>query len=154
MFRSFLLQAKRYKGFPVTGRYQCHCYQCSFIYKTVSQFFGVLIFSQDLWGNIHVPEINLISSGTLIKAFYLLNRKFKRNLRHGFVDERQLKIIMPNKCFPKHNLYLFTLPSQCISSNFLSEKFTFQTSFEKISFFNSKYLTFLSLFISLLKNTH
>ena len=35
---------------------------CSFIYKTVSQFFEILIFSQDIWGNFHyVPEINLIS---------------------------------------------------------------------------------------------
>ena len=34
----------------------------SFIYKTVSQFFEILIFSQDIWGNVHyVPEINLIS---------------------------------------------------------------------------------------------
>ena len=33
-----------------------------FIYKIVSQFFEILIFSQDIWGNIHyVPEINLIS---------------------------------------------------------------------------------------------
>ena len=37
---------------------------------------SVLIFSQDIWGNVHyVPEI-------------------KRNLRHGFVDERQLKTLM------------------------------------------------------------
>ena len=29
-------------------------------------------FSQDIWGNVHyVPEIYLISQGTLIKAFYL-----------------------------------------------------------------------------------
>ena len=34
--------------------------------------FEVLIFSQDIWGNVHyVSEINLISQGTLIKAFYL-----------------------------------------------------------------------------------
>ena len=32
------------------------------ICKTVSQFFEILIFSQDIWGNFHyVPEINLIS---------------------------------------------------------------------------------------------
>ena len=34
----------------------------SFIYKTMFQFFEILSFSQDIWGNIHyVPEINLIS---------------------------------------------------------------------------------------------
>ena len=42
------------------------------MYKTVSQFFQILIFSQDIWGNVHyVFEINLIFQGTLIKAFYL-----------------------------------------------------------------------------------
>ena len=30
--------------------------------ETVSQFFELLIFSQDIWGNVHyVPEVNLIS---------------------------------------------------------------------------------------------
>ena len=34
----------------------------SFICKTVSQFFEISIFSQDIWGNVqYVPEINLIS---------------------------------------------------------------------------------------------
>ena len=34
----------------------------SFICKTMSQFFEYLIFSQDIWGNVHyIPEINLIS---------------------------------------------------------------------------------------------
>ena len=32
----------------------------------------ILIFIQDIWGDVHyVPEINPISKGTLIKAFYL-----------------------------------------------------------------------------------
>ena len=32
----------------------------------------ILIFSLDIWGNAdYVPEINLFSKGTLIKAFYL-----------------------------------------------------------------------------------
>ena len=36
------------------------------------QFFEILIFSQDIWGNVHyVREINLISEGTLVKALYL-----------------------------------------------------------------------------------
>ena len=48
--------------------------------------FRNLIFSQDIWGNVHyVSEINLISSGTLIKVF----------LSPGFVDERQLKTTIP-----------------------------------------------------------
>ena len=41
----------------------------------MSQFFEILRFSQDIWGNVHyVPEINLISEGNLIKAFYLPNK--------------------------------------------------------------------------------
>ena len=61
-FKVFSFASKKYDGFPVTGRYYNRCYQCLFIYKTVSQFFEILIFSQDIWGNVHyVPEINLIS---------------------------------------------------------------------------------------------
>ena len=42
------------------------------ICKTLSQFFKILSFSQNIWGNVYyVHEINLISRGTLIKAFYL-----------------------------------------------------------------------------------
>ena len=41
----------------------------------VSQFFEILDFSQDVWENVHyVPEINLISEGTLMKDFYLQNK--------------------------------------------------------------------------------
>ena len=57
------------------------------------QVFQILIFSQDIWANVHyVPKLNLISEGTRIKAVYL---PIKANLRHAFVDERQLKMIMP-----------------------------------------------------------
>ena len=42
----------------------------------MSQFFEILIFIQDIWGDVHyVPEINPISKGTLIKAFYLPSKK-------------------------------------------------------------------------------
>ena len=71
----FLSQAKKYKGYTETGKHQCCFNHCSFIYKTVSQTFEILIFSQDIQGNFHyIPEINLISEGTLIKAFYSLNK--------------------------------------------------------------------------------
>ena len=44
------------------------------MYKIVPQFFEILIFSQDIWQNVHyVREINLIFLGTPIKAFYLWN---------------------------------------------------------------------------------
>ena len=71
-FQDFSFTRKRCNGFPVKGRYWCCGYQCSYICKTVFQFFEILIFSQDIWESTHyVPEINLISYGTLIKAFYL-----------------------------------------------------------------------------------
>ena len=62
----------------------------------MSQFFEILIFSQDIWGNVHyVREINLISEGTLMKVSRA--KQIKRNLRQGFaLDERQLKMIMLN----------------------------------------------------------
>ena len=43
--------------------------------QNLSQFFEILIFSQNILGNVHyVPEINLVFLGTLIKAFYLPNK--------------------------------------------------------------------------------
>ena len=50
----------------------------------------------------------------LKKAFYYAfaeQSKLKKNLRHGFVDEKLLETIMPNKRFPEYTLYLFAL--QC-----------------------------------------
>ena len=61
-----------------------------------SPFFEILILSRDFWGNVyHVHEINLISSWNLIKAFW----QIKRNWRHGFADERQLKTIVKINVF-------------------------------------------------------
>ena len=39
-----------------------------------------------------------------------------------------------NKRFPEYTWFLFALQSYCISSNFLSKKFTLSTSFESVSF--------------------
>ena len=81
-------QAWKCKGFPVTRRYWCRCDHCLLIYKTVSQFFEILILSRCFWANVnHAREIIFISSGNLINAFYLPSNR-KRNLRHGSVEER------------------------------------------------------------------
>ena len=57
-FRSFLLQAKRYKGFPVTKKCYCRCNHFSFIYETVSQFFEILIFSQNkIFGETFIMSV-------------------------------------------------------------------------------------------------
>ena len=81
-------QAWKCKSFPVTRRYWCRCDHCLLIYKTVSQFFEILILSRCFWANVnHAREIIFISSGNLINAFYLPSNR-KRNLRHGSVEER------------------------------------------------------------------
>ena len=60
-FQVFSFASKKVQGFS-SDRKILSAYQCSFIYKTVSQFFENLIFSQDIWGNVHyVPKITLIS---------------------------------------------------------------------------------------------
>ena len=63
----------------------------------MSQFFENLIFSQDIWGNVHyVREVNLISLYIATSLPDISRTKqIKRNLRHTLVEERQLKTIMP-----------------------------------------------------------
>ena len=79
----------------MTGRYSCRYNHCSFIYKTVSRCFEVLIFNQDIWGNVHyVREDNLISQGTLKKPFIYREKHIKENLTHVLVYQRELKMIM------------------------------------------------------------
>ena len=108
-FQVFSFASKKVQGFSSDMKILMSLLSVLFYLQNVSQFFEILIFSQDIWGNVHyVPEINLISYGTLIilNSDYFISRtkQFKRNLRHGFVDEWQLKIIMPNKGFPEYTL--------------------------------------------------
>ena len=47
--------------------------------NSVSVFFEILIFSRDIHGHIHyVPEINLSSKGTIIKAFCLPRKTIQK----------------------------------------------------------------------------
>ena len=69
-----------------------------------------------------------------------------RNLRQGFVNERQLKTIMPKPTIPQIYLCLFALERKCISSNFLPNKIEV---LRMSVFHNSKCWT--DLFISLIK---
>ena len=74
-FQVFSFASKKIQDFSSDRKMLMLFCQCSFVYETVSQFFEILIFSQDILGNVHyVPEINLIFLGTLIKAFYLPNK--------------------------------------------------------------------------------
>ena len=60
----------------------------------MSQFFEILIFSQDIWGNVdYVPEINLISYGILMKVFHLPTRFCRRKT----AEDNNTKIsVFPN----------------------------------------------------------
>ena len=48
-FQVFSFASKKVQGTFSDKRYYCRYYQCSFISKTVSQFFETLTFSQDNW---------------------------------------------------------------------------------------------------------
>ena len=70
------------------------------------QFFEILIFSQDIWRNFHyVREINLISEGTLIKAFYLRRKTNQKKSETRFcgrmtAEDNNSKInVSPNMPF-------------------------------------------------------
>ena len=67
----------------------------------------LLIFSHNILGNVHyVPEINLISSGILIKAFYFPSKKSLKKSETS-KDERQLKTIISKQTFPRIYLVHF-----------------------------------------------
>ena len=55
----------------------------------MSWFFKILIFNHHIWWNIYfVPEINLISKGTLIKAFYLPNKTTQKKSEKWFCRQK------------------------------------------------------------------
>ena len=57
----------------IINPYNCLLKNANFSIKT--QFFEILIFSHDVWGNVHyVRDINIISHRPLIKSFYLPNK--------------------------------------------------------------------------------
>ena len=61
LFQGFSFASKKVQGFSNDRKMLMSFNHCSFIYKTVSQFFEILIFSQDIWGNVnYVREINHI----------------------------------------------------------------------------------------------
>ena len=71
-FQVFSFASKNVKGFSSDWKILISFLSVLFHLQNESQFFEILIFSQDIWGYVHyVPEINLISEGTLIKTFYL-----------------------------------------------------------------------------------
>ena len=137
--KSFPSQARRYNGFPVTGRYWCHCYQCSFIYKIVYQCFEILIFSHDVWGNVHyVRKTNLIFEGSLIKAFYVPNKIFwkkseTRFCRRKTAEDSNAKI----NIFPNMPCTFSLFKASAVLQSFFPKKLLFQQVLRTSVFVNS-----------------
>ena len=80
--------------------------------KYVSLSWDFKFVSSFLENVYHVREISLISTGNLITAFYVPSKK---NLRHSFVDEWQLKKIMSKKNISPNIPYIF-FPSKLVHS--------------------------------------
>ena len=101
----------------------------------MSQFFETLIFSQDIWGNVHyVPEINLISQGTLIKAFYLPKKTISKKSETRFcrrktAEDNNAKI----KVFPNMPCTFLLFKASAYLQIFFPRNL-FPTSFENVSF--------------------
>ena len=118
------------------------------------QFFEILIFSQNIWEYVHyVLEINLFSYGSLIKASYLLSKTNYMKSKTWFcrqkaaAEDTNVKInVSPNiPC-------TFLLFKASIFITFFPMNLLFRQVLRMPIFLNSKCLTFLYLFISLLKN--
>ena len=58
----FSSASKKVQGFPSDRRILMLLLSVLFHHKTMTQFFEILFFSQNIWENVHyVPEVNLIS---------------------------------------------------------------------------------------------
>ena len=71
-FQVFSFTSKKVQGFSSDRKILMSLLSVLFHLQNNVSVFLILIFSQEIWGNVrHVPEINLISLRTLTKAFYL-----------------------------------------------------------------------------------
>ena len=86
--------------------------------------FEILIFSQDIWKSVHyVLEINLISYGTLIKAFYLPSKTIQKKFETRFCRRKATK---------DNNAKIKVFPSMSFCCSELVDFFKF--SFREIYF--------------------
>ena len=83
-FQIFSFASKKVKGFSSNRKF-ISCLSVLFHLQNHVSVFWNFNFSQDIWGNVYFPEINLIT--------YDSNSFLNLNL-HDFVDERQLKTVM------------------------------------------------------------
>ena len=114
-------------------------------------------FSQNISENVlYIPEINVISEGTLIKAFYLLRKTNQKKSEKWFCRWKTVEVNNAKINFSLNipcSILLFKA-STSLQIFFPRNLLFQQKSFENVSFLKSKCLTFLYLFISLLKNIH
>ena len=141
---------------PIHHKYWCRCYQCSFTYKSLSQFFKILIISQDIWWIVYyVSEINLISQGTLIRAFYLPNKTNQKKPETGCCTRKTAAENNAKSNFPPNIPGSFLLfKATAFLQIFFLRNVLFRQVLRTSIFINCKILTFLFLFISLVKNIH
>ena len=70
-FQVFSFVSTKVQGFSSDKNILMSLFSVLFHLQKVSQFFEILIFSKNIFGNVHyVREINLIFKGTPIKVFY------------------------------------------------------------------------------------
>ena len=122
----------------------------------MSHFIEILIFSQDIWGNVHyIPEINLIFLGTLIKALYLSNKTISKKseirfYRRKTAEDNNAKI----KGFPNISCTFLLFKSNAFLQIFFPRNLLFQQVLKTSVFLNSKCLktshkrTHIPLFIN------
>ena len=108
-FQLFSFASKKVHGFSSGRKILMLLLSVLFHLQNCVSIFEILIFIQDIWGNVHyVTEINLISEGSLIKAFYLVNKTMSKKYETPFCRQ---KIAEENKDFPKYTLVFFALQS-------------------------------------------
>ena len=123
----------------MTERHLCHCYQRSFIYKILSQFFEISIFSQDIWGNVYcVPEMT--------KIFYFRSKTYRKKsetrfCRRNTTEDNNSKINVS----PNIPCTFFLFKNRAFLQSFSPRNWLFWQVLRTPVFLNSNCLTFLYL---------
>ena len=141
-FQVFSFARKKVQEFSRDRKILMPCYQCCFINKTVSQFFEDLTFSQETLAKLSLcswnkPRFLRNSDKSLLSP---KKKHFQINLRQYFVDEQQLEMIMPNKCFTNIPCAFFLFKYSAFLEIFFPRKLHFWQVFRTSVFLNSEFL--------------
>ena len=131
-FQAFPFVSKKVQRFSGDRKILMSMLSVLFHLQNRVSVFEILIFSQDIWGDVHyVPEINLISLWTQLKAFYLPNKTTwkkseTRFCRRKTPEDNNAIIAVPNiPC----TFFLFKARTFL---QLFSKKFSFPGSFENV----------------------